>query len=219
VTPKTRAEGRPRTQANRKAREDVVTRQAIYIEEFIRHGNHAKAALAAGWGAGNERHAAQHASRLLKQDSEFRAALAARQAKVAKAMALETEQVLAQVAACVHSDIRRCFNADGTLKQIHELDDATAKAIASIKVETRMRGSGEDREPVLVAEVKFWSKVEMVDKAMKHLGLFERDNKQKATAIEELMTYVAANGRQIPIADQCSPSRTTLPTTLTLVGD
>lgn len=196
----------------------ALQRQARFIEEFIRGGNMGNAALAAGWGKGNRDHACQHVSTLLAKDAAFREALAKRQAEVASAMKLETEHVLAQVAACVHSDIRKVFREDGSLKAVHELDDVTAKAISSIKVETVMRGGSEDRVPVQVAEVKFWSKVEMVEKAMKHLGLFERDNRQRATPLEELITYVQSNGRGLPIADQCSPARTTLPTTPTHAG-
>ena len=197
----------------RTKRADAAMRRKTYIEHFIRTNDHAAAAVAAGWGSGNPRHAAQHASTQLKRYPAFRAELEARQRAVASALEIGTEQILAQVAACVHSDIRKVFTSDGALKKIHEIDDFTAKAISKIKSETVWRGHGEDRQAVLVTEVQFWSKVEMVEKAMKHLGMFREDNKQKADAMAELMSYVAAHNQGLQVRDQCSPARSTLPTT------
>jgi phage terminase small subunit len=45
------------------------------------------------------------------------------------------EKVIREVAALAFSDVRKLFNTDGSLKLIHELDDVTAAAIASIEVE------------------------------------------------------------------------------------
>jgi phage terminase small subunit len=45
------------------------------------------------------------------------------------------EKVIREVAALAFSDVRKLFNTDGSLKLIHELDDVTAAAIASIEVD------------------------------------------------------------------------------------
>lgn len=66
------------------------------------------------------------------------------------------------------SDVRKLYDEGGGIKDIHSLDDDTAAAVASID-------HGEDG----VSKVRLYDKLVGIDRAMKHLGLFERDNLQK----------------------------------------
>jgi phage terminase small subunit len=50
----------------------------------------------------------------------------------------------------------------------HQLDEDTAAAVASFKIDEYGR-----------IEYKFWNKVDALDKLMRHLGLYERDNAQQ----------------------------------------
>lgn len=64
-------------------------------------------------------------------------------------------------------DPRRLFDAGGKPIPLHELPEEVAATIASYEVWPNGR-----------VKVKFWSKVEALDRAMRHAGLYERDNKQ-----------------------------------------
>lgn len=85
-----------------------------------------------------------------------------------------------QLGAVLRSDIRRVVREDGSLIPVCDLDDETALAVASIEVREEYEGTGEDRKLVgYTKKLKFWNKNDAIDKAMKHLGLFERDNRQR----------------------------------------
>src|SRR5262245_4908607 len=87
-----------------------------------------------------------------------------------KAARLEIEETLSQLVCVLRSDARRLFRADGSLIPVHELDDTTAAAISSIELDEQGRPR----------KIRLWSKTDAIDKAMKHLGAFERDNRQRA---------------------------------------
>lgn len=69
------------------------------------------------------------------------------------------------------------MNKDGTFKLPNELDDDTAAAVSSVK----MKPDGE-------IEYRFWDKNASLEKAMKHLGEYEKDNEQKTDAISVFLT-------------------------------
>lgn len=74
-------------------------------------------------------------------------------------------------------DPRKLFDASGTLKPIHTLDDDTAAALSSFEVnEIREDGAVVGQ----VKKMKFWEKGAALDRHFKHLGLFERDNSQRS---------------------------------------
>jgi phage terminase small subunit len=76
-------------------------------------------------------------------------------------------------ASSAFTQIRKFFNADGTAKDITELDDDTAPSLAGIEVDEIWEGRGEDRKKV--GETK---KFKIADKGInlerlgKHLKLF-----------------------------------------------
>lgn len=86
-----------------------------------------------------------------------------------KAARLEIEETLRQLACVLRSDARRLFRPDGSLIPVHELDDATAAAISSIELDDQGR----------LKKIRLWSKTDAIDKAMRHLGLFEKNNRQQ----------------------------------------
>lgn len=95
---------------------------------------------------------------------------------------LTIANVLESLRRLVMGDPRKLFNADGTLKPITELDDATASMVSSFEVTEDY-----DREGKVAvgrtSKIKMWDKNSAIDKAMRHLGAFERDNKQKPLTV------------------------------------
>ena len=66
-------------------------------------------------------------------------------------------------------DPRRLFDEEGRIKKITEIDDDTRAAIASFDIDETGRPT----------RIKFWNKIDAIDKAMKHLGLYEHDSTQR----------------------------------------
>lgn len=97
-----------------------------------------------------------------------------------QAVQLEVEEVFRQLVGVLRSDPARVFDRSGRPLPIHKIDDTTRGAISSIEMGSEVVGRGKNaRVETFVKKVRFWSKTEAIDKAMKALGLFERDNRQR----------------------------------------
>lgn len=152
-------------------------RKTIFIEAYIANGGNAtQAAITAGYSA---KSSAAQASRLLS-DVNISAELRKRQGQLAEVFKLDTERVLAQLAQIVYADPRKCFGPDGALLPVKDWPDDVAAMVSSVEVDALYEGSGKDRKQIGVTQkVKFWDKNSAIEKAMKHLGQFEKDNRQR----------------------------------------
>ena len=121
------------------------------------------------------------ASRLLA-NSKVSARVSELLAPAVKDARLQIEETLRQLTCVLRSDARRLFRADGSLIPVHELDDATAAAISSIELDDQGRPK----------KIRLWSKTDAIEKAMKHLGLFESDNRQKAPNLALHVNFIQA---------------------------
>ena len=151
-------------------------RRTIFVESILANGGNAtQAAIQAGY---SSRTAGQAGFRLLK-DVEIQDAIARRRAELANRYKLTTDDVLRECARIVYSDPRRLFDARGGLRPVKDLEDEVAATIASIEVSDDVVGKGEDAVSVRTTKVKLWDKNAAIDKAMRYLGLFEKDNAQQ----------------------------------------
>jgi len=150
--------------------------QRVFVAEYLKDRNGTQAAIRAGYGS---KGASTQAERLLR-NVEIRAQVEAFVIKAEEKASLSIERTLREVARLAYFDPRKLLNPDGSPKPIHELDDDTAACLAGMDILEQFDGTGADR--VFVGHVKKYKiadKNSALDKAMKHLGLFERDNEQK----------------------------------------
>lgn len=159
-------------------------RRKLFIEALLSNGeNVTRAALAAGFSA---KSAASQGSRLLK-NAKTQQELHTRRSQLLAVFQLTTERTLREVARLAYSDPRKFYKLDGSLKAIHELDDDTAATIASVEVDEIVAGGAVIG---MTRKVKQWDKGQALDKAMKHLGLYERDNEQPGAALADAVRDV-----------------------------
>lgn len=148
-------------------------RKKLFVEAFLTNGENAgEAAQAAGYSA---KTAYSAGPRLLK-DVEIQNAIKVRRVALIEKFELTTERTLREIARLAYSDPRKFYNSDGTLKQVHDLDDDTAATIASVELD-EIKADG-----VVIGitrKVKQWDKNAALEKAMKHLGEYEADNRQR----------------------------------------
>lgn len=156
----------------------------LFIEAFIANGgNGTQAAITAGYAASR---AKQQAFRLMKMQ-DVKDALRERQDKLARKHELTTESVIAELSKIVHADPRRMFADNGTILPVKDWPDDVAGMVASVEVDELFDGTGKDRTWTgYTKKVKLWDKNSAIEKAMKHLGLFAEDNKQRAGALADL---------------------------------
>jgi len=169
------------------SRDGAADRRALFIEAYLTNGgNQTQAAITAGFSVKRARATGAD----LVADSNIWSEIQRRR-KEALAYAEEKTGitlagVLTELRGIVHSDLRKCFNREtGALLPPHLWPDDVARAMASVKV-VEMAGAmkvGADGSvehvPMYTKEVKFWDKNAALTNAMKHLGAFEEDNKQR----------------------------------------
>jgi len=174
------------------ARSSVEQRRILFVESYIANGGNAtQAAISAGY---SEKTAQEQSSRLLSNVIVSQM-IAKRQQELADKYALTTDSVIRALGNIVHLDPRAYFNQDGSLKRIVDLDDRAAAALASVEVdELREEGAVVG----VTQKIKFWDKNSAIEKAMKHLGMFERDNAQKNDPIREFLNQ--CSGKALPIS-------------------
>ena len=118
----------------------------------------------------------------LASDGKVSARIAALQAAAAEKAVLDAATVLEEVRRLSTSDIAGIMHPDGRVKLPHELDPVTRASISSFKIDEYGR-----------IEYKFWDKNSALEKAMKHLGLFETDNKQRTDPLAEAIKSLGGN--------------------------
>ena len=169
-----------------KAAAEAAHRRVLFVEAYMANGGNAtQAAIAAGF---SEASAGQRGYELLNEPAVAET-LAARRKALQEAHGLTTERVLLELRRLALVDPRKLFGEDGNPLLPHELDDDTAAALAGVDVEELFEGRGDERVQIgNVRKFKLWDKGAALERAMKHLGLFERDNAQTKQSITIVAT-------------------------------
>lgn len=153
------------------AKGDLTNRQKRFVDEYLIDLNGAQAVIRAGYAQKNARVTAAQLLANPNVSDAVRRAIESR----AKRLEVDQDAVLLEIARVAFSDARKLFDGNN-LKNITDLDDNTARAVASVKVVTKSLGDGQVE---YVHEIKLWPKTSALEMAGKHIGLFERDNLQK----------------------------------------
>lgn len=160
------------------SREAAQARKRLFVDAYIANGGNAtEAAKSAGY---SEKTARQQGSRLLS-DVDISKAVAQRSKKLANKYELTAELVTKTIVQELSFDPAKLYDANGDLKAVADLDEDTRMALTSIEFEQH----GSPEAPVFVRKVKWAQRHGARDHAMKHLGMFLEDNKQKR-GVEEM---------------------------------
>jgi phage terminase small subunit len=122
----------------------------------------------------------------LLQNSKIKARINGLRDAVAEKAIVTEARVIEEAARIGLLDPARLVDKNGALLQLHEMAPEVRAAIASIEV-----SEDRDEEGKVVGKlkkVKLWDKNSAIEKIMKHLGMFERDNKQKAGIFDDVPT-------------------------------
>ena len=172
-------------------------KKKLFAEAYIANGGNAsEAAKSAGYSA---KTAGVIGCRLLK-DVQVQSILGERQKALANKYELTAEAIIKSIAQELHFDPANLFNEDGSVKSVSEMDADTRMALVSI--ETLQLGDPES--PAIIRKIKWATKHQAREQAMKHLGMFEQDNKQKSdpiTALTEFLMERTGGTSRLPIAD------------------
>ncbi len=107
-------------------------RETVFVREYLFDLNGTRAAVAAGY---SSKTASVAASRMLRK-VKVQALLKQRMEERQQRLDISADRVLRELARIAFFDPRKLFNHDGSLKDIAELDDDTAAAIAGVEIVT-----------------------------------------------------------------------------------
>ncbi|WGD29877.1 terminase small subunit [Ancylobacter sp. WKF20] len=145
-------------------RSSLTAKQQRFAEEYLVDLNATQAARRAGYSPNTAADIGRQLIRKTPVAVRIQAAMAERSARTE----ITQDRVLKEVARLAFLDIRKAFNADGTMKPLHEMDDDTAAALAGLDaIEQREDGA-------LVGTIK---KLKLSDKKgalellMRHMGM------------------------------------------------
>lgn len=152
---------------------EAARRRAKFVEAYITNGgNTTQAAITAGFSAKTAR---SQGARLMT-DVDIKDQIASRAKSVAKKYELTTELAARSIYQELTFDPADLYREDGSLKNITELDEDTRMALTSVEFEQ----IGGNDSPVTVRKVKWAGRHQAREQLMKHLGMFEADNRQKS---------------------------------------
>lgn len=146
----------------------LTPKQQRFVDEYLVDLNATQAAIRCGYSV---RTARSQGSELLTKPDISAAVVAGKSAQLASA-GLSASRVLEEIRSIAFSDLRKAFDDEGQLKNVKDLDDDTARALASTKVlRTNLTSGDGSRETV--HEIKMWDKLKALELAAKHFGLLE----------------------------------------------
>lgn len=184
-----------------KSPDRLSNKMRAFIQEYMIDLNASQAALRAGY--------SPKTGRLIGQQLLLKPAVQEALSKALKEREQRTQitqdRVLEELARIAFADPRRFFNAAGKLRDLNELDEKDAAALAGFSVVKCMRRneSGE-LEAENITKVKFWDKNSALEKLGKHLALFvdRFEHTGKAGGPIEVVAQVTNDERAKKIREQ-----------------
>lgn len=155
-------------------------KQLAFVNEYMVDRNATQAAIRAGYSE-KTAHSIGHEN---LRKPEIAEEIKRREQELAEANKITLDEVVRLAANVARFDVRKLVGPDGMPKPITELDDETALAIQGVEIATMGNadaGLGE------VTKYKVADRNQAIDKLMKHLGGYERDNEQKQAGLAEAL--------------------------------
>jgi len=171
----------------------LTAKQQLFIDEYLVDLNASKAAVRAGY---SRRTARQIGEENLSKPDIARAVSRA-MAERAERTRVSQDMVLHGLAKIAFYDIRKAFNANGTMKPIVEMDEETVAAIANMSVSERATDGG---GVVRTQSVRLADRRAALVELGRHLGMFDaklRIRDKAKNPIAELIRQV--QGSALPV--------------------
>lgn len=143
---------------------ELTPAERLFVGEYLVDFNATAALMRCGWAPHT---ADKHAVYYLRMP-HVRAAIEKGIKRMEAHSVVSAARILEEVLRIATADPRRVMREDGTMKQLQDLDEDTARAVAAIEVTTKP-GRG-DEPPTITHKLKFWDKGRATDTLLKSLG-------------------------------------------------
>lgn len=168
------------------------SRYERFAREYVIDLNATRAAIAAGY---SEDSAAPQASALLTNPKVKTLVAQLTAARLSK-LDVTGDRIIEELAKIGFSDIRKIFTPEGQLKDVCDIDDETASAIAAIEYEKLFQhfGKGQAEHIGNVAKIKLADKLRALELLGKYRKLFTE--KVEVTGDDALIAALAAGRKR-----------------------
>jgi phage terminase small subunit len=150
-------------------------RRALFVDAYLAMGENGTRAYMQVYGNTNPNAAGVQAFRLLR-NSKIQQAIEKRRAEIRAKFGLTTDRVMHELGRINYFNPKRLVDQNGKAVPLHQLDDDTAAALASVEtIETTVQGKGKDKV-VTTRRIKGrpFNKVTALEKSIKILRLYDR---------------------------------------------
>jgi phage terminase small subunit len=166
---------------------NLTKRQEIFVAEYCVRLDAKAAAIKAGY---SKKTAESQGCQLLK-NPKVAAAIAKKVGKVCGKLEISQERVLQEIAKLAFFDPRKLFESDGSPKQLHELDDETAMAVAGFEFIELFEGTGDEKHAYgLLKKYKLTDKRASLELLGRYLKLFT--DKIEVDVTDDVVARLAA---------------------------
>jgi len=174
----------------RKNKNGLTPNQQIFADEWLKDRNGTRAYLAAYPAVKKDKTARSAAPRVLAYVS-VKAYTDKRLEELSATSQIDQEWVLERFRRLTEYNINDLFDDEGNMRPLSEIPPETIYAICGLDVDTRT--IGEDVTS-FIQKFKLPNKLDVLKALAKHLGMFEKDNRQKnplGDALERLLDRIA----------------------------
>ena len=160
---------------------ELTEKQEAFCQAYIQFGNKSEAyRIAYDADAMNQNSVNVKACELFK-DGKITVRIEELQKEIRERNKVKIDDVLGKLADMINFDIAEIYDDEGRLKPIKDIPKPHREMINSVKVYEDFMNIGGQREKIgETKEVKILNKLDVIEKFMKHLGGYEKDNAQKA---------------------------------------
>jgi len=166
----------------KKSVKKLTPKQKKFCNEYLLDLNATQAAIRAGYSKKSA--AIQGCENLTKPNIQNK--IKENRERVQKNTDITPESVVRELAKIGFANIKGVFDDNNEIVDISKLPDDITAAIESIQSDIR-HDSGDSDGYTEKVKVKFHSKLHALTDLGKHLGIFEKDNKQKQTNIADFL--------------------------------
>lgn len=151
-------------------------KQERFCREYVIDLNATQAAIRAGY---SEKTAGQQGEQHLKK-LEIQNRIAELKADIGKRLEITADMVVSELWALGKYSIKDFVKDDNNIKQLSEMERETLIPVVGIKVTERTTSGEWGSETVVTTDLKLSDKISALEKVGKHIGIFEKDNRQKS---------------------------------------
>lgn len=158
----------------------LTAKQKAFCEEYLIDLNATQAAIRAGYSVDSAKEIG--CENLTKPNIQI--LISELKAVRSKRCEISQDNVLKELAKIGFADIRDFYNSNGQLKLPSDLSDQAAASLSGIDIDEIFGFNPESEQKEKIGEtkkIKLHNKITALDLLGRHLGIFEKDNKQRSS--------------------------------------